>query len=108
MTMFAEFSAFQVAGLVGVFVFAAAIAAVQIGLVDGKRPTFCSITALAAAAVLGSNVDAFNLYVALISGLVLMISLISLVRRMLARRRARNSVDRWVEANWMAQHLSSR
>ena len=108
MTMLAEFSAFQVAGLVGVLVFAAAIAAVQLGLVDGRRPVFSSVTALSAIAVLGSNVEAFNLYVAMISGLVLMVSLISLIHRMAARRRTQRSVDRWVEQNWMAQHISSR
>ena len=108
MTMLAEFSAFQVAGLVGVLVFAAAIAAVQLGLVDGRRPAFCSVTALAATAVLGSNVDAFNLYVALISGLVLMVSLLALARKMAARREAKRRVDRWVEDHWMAQHYSSR
>ena len=108
MTMLTEFSVFQVMGLVGVLAFVAAVAAVQLGFVDARRPTFCSVTAVAAVAVLGSTVDDFNLHVALIGVLVLLVSLISLLRGLAARRNARRQVDRWVEQNWMSQHYSSR
>ena len=108
MTMLAEFSTLQLAGLVGVLVFAGAIAAVQMGLIDGRRPVFCSITALAAAAVLGSNIEVYNRDVALLSGLVLAVSLIVLVRKLAIRRDARRRIDHWVARSWREKHYSSR
>ena len=88
-------SIFQTIGLLGFFVYLASFAALQMRLLDGNGVAYAALNILAAALVLVSLTEAFNLASALIQISWIVIGLFGLAWRYTAILAARRMPERY-------------
>ena len=99
-----DFSIWSAAGLLGVALYLAAYGALQLGFLRGRSPLYTLLNLAAAAFVLVSLTDAFNMSSALIQVFWIVLSVIGLARMAWERSAARFSDE---ERTFLSKHFAS-